>query len=369
MTRDPARRLGEGEGSNLEMSTASEESPSVAGKETQISSAMTMDHIARLAKVSKATVSRSLRDSPLVNRETKKLVLEAARASGYAVNKNAQKLRDKRTNTVAIALDFPSYPGQRISDPFIFELLSDIVIALSIRDQEVLLCSPRDRDALSLQNILAAKSADGIIFIGQGDKEHLLEDLAKARAPLVVWGAAHDHQAYCTVGSDNSYGGYLAGKRFNDLGFSKVLFVGNTQHLEFRLRKSGLESALREGGGDGTVAELTINELTYEGSYRAAQQFLKNSKNSVEAVFAVSDIMAIAFAVALKEAGMSPGKDVAIIGYNDIPVASYFSPAITTVRQDTQQAGGLLVEKLMQILEGIKPKSVTLPTNLIIRET
>ena len=351
------------------MSSASDESSASNIQRNQISSAMTMDHIARLAKVSKATVSRALRDSPLVNPETKRLVLDAAKQSGYSVNKNAQKLRDKRTNTIAIALDFPSYPGQRISDPFIFELLSDIVIALSIRDQEVLLCSPGDRDTLSFQSVLAAKSADGIIFIGQGDKENLLDDLASAKAPLVVWGAREEHQAYCTVGSDNKYGGYLAGRRFADLGHSNILFMGNTNHLEFRLRRAGLESGLAEGEKNGLITDLTINELTYEAGYRAALQFLEKSKGSVEAVFAVSDIMAIAFVVALKEKGMHPGRDLSIIGYNDIPVASYFSPSITTIRQDTQQAGGLLVEKLMQVLEGISPKSVTLPTNLIIRET
>ena len=156
---------------------------------TDLSTAMTMDHIATLTNLSKATVSRALRDSPLVTGETKALVVEAARKCGYTVNKNAKRLRDKRTNTIAIALDFPSYPGQRISDPFIFELLTDIVNALSVREQDVLLCSPGVDSALSYQNILGAKSADGIIFLGQGDKEEILEDLAKLKAPFVVWGA------------------------------------------------------------------------------------------------------------------------------------------------------------------------------------
>ena len=328
-----------------------------------------MEHIAKLTNVSKATVSRALRDSPLVTSDTKTLVMEAARKCGYTVNKNAKKLRDKRTNTIAIALDFPSYPGQRISDPFIFELLSDIVNALSIREQDVLLCSPGANDAFSYQNILAAKSADGIIFLGQGNKEEILEDLAKLKVPFVVWGGMAKEPSYCTVGSNNEYGGYLVGSRFASLGFSDILFIGNTRHLEFRLRRKGLESGLKEGDRNFTITDLTLTDFTYETSFRSAQHFLVNNKKTVDAVFAVSDIMALAFAVALKEAGLNPGRDVSIIGYNDIPVASYFSPAISTIRQDTIQAGGLLVEKLMQILEGLNPKSVMLPTNMIIRET
>ncbi len=334
-----------------------------------ISVAVTMDHIAKQTNLSKATVSRALRDSPLVTGVTKALVVETARKCGYTVNKNAKKLRDKRTNSIAIALDFPSYPGQRISDPFIFELLSDIVNALSVREQDVLLCSPGANSALSYQNILAAKTADGIIFLGQGDKEDILEDLAKLKVPFVVWGGVLQDSGYCTVGSDNEYGGYLVGSRFADFGYSNILFIGNSHHLEFRLRRKGLETGLMEGEKEFTITDLTLKDFTYESSYRAAKHFLAKSKQTVEAVFAVSDIMAIAFAVALKEAGLTPGKDVSIIGYNDIPVASYFSPAISTIRQDTIQAGGLLVEKLMQILEGLSAKSVMLPTNLVIRET
>ena len=338
-------------------------------KKPDISSVMTMDHIAELANVSKATVSRALRNSPLVSANTKTLVLEAARKCGYTVNKNAKKLRDKRTNTIAIALDFPSYPGQRISDPFIFELLSDIVNALSIREQDVHLCSPSANDTLSYQNILAAKSADGIIFLGQGDKEDTLEELAKLKAPFVVWGGVTKEPKYCTVGSDNQHGGYLVGSRFAGLGCSNILFIGNTHHLECRLRREGLEAGLKEGKNKSTIMELIVKDSTYETSFRTAQYFLANTTKAIDAVFAVSDIMAIAFAVALKGAGLTPGKDVSIIGYNDIPVASYFSPAISTIRQDTIQAGGLLVEKLMQILEGHNPRSVMLPTGLVIRET
>ena len=328
-----------------------------------------MDHIAELANVSKATVSRALRNSPLVNERTKALVLEAADSSGYVVNKNARKLRDKRTNTVAIALDFPSYPGQRISDAFVFELLSDIVNALAIREKDVLLCSPNATGVAAYRQLLAAKSADGIIFLGQGEREGVLEELARGKAPIVVWGGVVDDSVYCTVGSDNRHGGYQAGRRLAGLGCSDILFLGNSRHLEFRLRREGLEAGLKEAKSDARLADLVLEDLTYDSALLAAQRYLSDPANRPDGAFAVSDLMAVALAVALKEVGLAPGKDVPIVGYNDIPAASHFSPAITTVRQDTLQAGALLVEKLMQILEGLAPKSVLLPTNLIVRET
>lgn len=328
-----------------------------------------MDHIAELANVSKATVSRALRNSPLVNEATKSIVLEAARNSGYVVNKNARKLRDKRTNTIAIALDFPSFPGQRVADPFVFELFSDIVNSLAVREKDVILCSPNASDAFAYQQLLAAKSADGIIFLGQGDREDVLNELAGRRAPVVVWGGAVDDAPYCTVGSDDRHGGYLAGSRLADLGCTNVLYMGNHRHLESRLRREGLEAGLKDANGQATVSELIVKEFTYETCLPAAQRFLSGPENRPDGVFAVSDIAAIAFAAALREVGLAAGKDVPIVGYNDIPSAACFSPAITTVRQDTLQAGALLVEKLMQILEGLAPKSVMLPTNLVVRET
>ena len=85
-----------------------------------------MDDIARLAKVSKPTVSRALADSPLVKKDTKNHILSVAHQHGYAVNRNAQKLRHKRTNTIAVSLDFRSHRSNHISDPFMFELLAGV---------------------------------------------------------------------------------------------------------------------------------------------------------------------------------------------------------------------------------------------------
>ncbi|MCY3771917.1 MAG: substrate-binding domain-containing protein, partial [Gemmatimonadetes bacterium] len=133
--------------------------------------------------------------------------------------------------------------------------------------------------------------------------------------------------------------------------------------------REGLEAGLKDANGQATVSELIVKDFAYETCLPAARRFLSDPENRPDGVFAVSDIAAIAFAAALREVGLAAGKDVPIVGYNDIPSAACFSPAITTVRQDTLQAGTLLVEKLMQILEGLAPKSVMLPTNLVVRET
>lgn len=329
---------------------------------------VTMDDIARLANVSKPTVSRALRNSPLVTDETKKRVLDIARANGYAVNRNAQKLRNSRTNTIAVVLDFRSHRDQRIADPFMYELLAGVSEALSLRDQDLLLSPPSLSDASSYVDLVSSKGVDGFIVLGQGTRAEPLREMTRAGVPFVVWGAVLPDASYCTVGSDNLLGGMLAGRYLLKKNRKRILFAGNTQHLEIALRRDGLSRAIEEAGADAEIIDADIDAFSYTSSYASAEAFL-HQHEAPDAVFAYSDTAAMAFISAFRNAGLEAPRDYSIVGYNDIPPSAHFMPPLTTVRQDTQSAGALLVEKLMQILEGGSPPSTMLPTVLTVRES
>jgi DNA-binding LacI/PurR family transcriptional regulator len=332
-------------------------------------SARTMEDVARHAGVSKQTVSRALRGSPLVVPKTKERILAIAREYGYTANRNAQRLRSRSSNTIAVAVDFASLAGHRLSDPFHFELLADTVRALGVRERDVLLCSPHIDEAWAYEAMLESKGADGIIFIGQGGRDAQLRQLAHAGAPFVVWGAVSEDSPYCTVGSDNLRGGWLVGKRFCDMRRKRILFVGASGHREFEARLEGLKLAVREAGGNASVEHLATDDLSYDNSYIQARNYFVDPNNRPDAIFAASDLVAMAIMAVVREAGFKVPADISIIGYNDIPFASHLSPSLTSVRQNTQHAGALLVEKLMQMLEGVKPRSTKLSTELIIRES
>lgn len=326
-----------------------------------------MDDIARLAKVSKPTVSRVLNNSPLVTAETRERVLAVARAHGYAVNRNAQKLRQTRTDTIAVVLDFGSHRGGRIADPFIFELLAGVSEALSVRNQDLLLSPPSLSDTKSYADLLSARAADGFIFLGQGDRQPMLRDLARADLPFVVWGAVDPHEPYCAVGSDNRLGGRLAGELFVKRGARRWLFVGNTRHVEIQMRREGLGDAARAHPGTQIMC-LEVENMAYSSTYDTAAEWLRRNE-APDAVFAFSDTAAMAVIAAFRKAGLNAPGDYALCGYNNIPPAADFTPAITTIEQETHIAGAILVEKLMQRIEGTRPRSTTLPTKLIVRET
>lgn len=330
--------------------------------------AVNMADIARLANVSKPTVSRVLNGSPLVTQETSERVLEVARAHGYAVNRNAQKLRQFKSDTVAVVLDFGSHRAGRIADPFIFELLAGVSEALSVRNQDLLLSPPALSDAQSCIDLLSGRAADGLIFLGQGGREPMLRKLAKSKVPFVVWGAVDPTEPYCAVGSDNVLGGRLAGELFMKRGAKRWLFIGNIEHAEIHMRYEGLCSIVRDANSDVSIAQLHVEQMAYAATYASAVGCLKDNPPP-DAVFAYSDTAAMAVIAAFREAGLVAPRDYSLVGYNNIPPAGDFTPAISTIEQETHLAGAILVEKLMQSIEGIRARSTLLPTRLILRET
>ncbi len=329
---------------------------------------ITMDDVARLASVSKPTVSRALSGHANVTPATREKVLKVARDHGYAVNRNAQKLREKQTNAVAVILDFSSHRRQRIADPFIFELLAGVSEALSIRKQDLLLSPSSLTDAGSYQDLVNARVVDGFIFLGQGDKKDLLEEMAKLAIPFVVWGAPAQNSVYCTVGSDNYLGGALAGERFVKNRRKNILFVGDTQHSEIKLRRDGLVKGLATADYDVRLTDLKSTAFSFQDSHRAMLKHLEEGERP-DGIFAYSDTSAMAIISAMAEHCLQPIIDYHLVGYNDIVQSSHFSPPITTVKQDTFLAGALIVEKFVSLIAGNMPASSTIPTELIVRNT
>lgn len=327
----------------------------------------TMADVARAANVSKPTVSRVLSNSPLVTPETRERVLEAARAQGYAVNRNAQKLRQERANTVAVVLDFGSHRHGAIGDPFIFELLAGVSEALSVREIDLLL-SPVGLDRVEgFVDLHRASGADGFIVLGQGTRERMLCDVARSGVPIVVWGAVHPVSDYCAVGSDNFLGGQLAAEHFLRMARRRWLFVGDPTHEELRLRYDGL-AAIAASHPEVAVEQLVTDSLAFAAIQAAAERYLDDHAPP-DAVFAFSDTAAMAVIGAFNRRGHVTPRDYSLVGYNNIPPAAHFTPAITTIEQPTAVAGAMLVEKLMQLLDGHRPKSAMLPTRLIARAT
>lgn len=330
---------------------------------------VTMDDVANAAQVSKPTVSRALSGSDLVNPKTREKILAVAQELGYIVNRNAQKLRNQRSNTIAVSIDFLSHRQNHISDPFIFELLAGVSEALGAENLDLLLTAPNHNDSQDFQQMLLSRGVDGFIFLGQGQREDMLNEFAKNGAPMVVWGAKRRKEPYCVIGSDNFHGGKLAAQHLIQQERKNILFVGDPQHTEIYWRYQGLQQSLHEHNANIAINEMRLSSFSYETSYESALDYFSSVDTLPDGIFAYSDTAAMAIIHVLLKMGVDIKQDVSVVGYNDLPTASFFSPAITTIRQDPYLAGKILVEKLLKIIDKKSVRSENINTELIVRET
>lgn len=208
----------------------------------------------------------------------------------------------------------------------------------------------------------------GLIVVGQLGCHDYLNELARRQVPIVVWGAAMPDANYRQVGSDNLKGGYVATKHLVEVGCSNIAFVGDVNYPEGRLRYEGYKQALIEAG---LVVDpvLTHPFLFGEASTRAAVEQWMSTGNHFDGVFAGSDLAAINVMSALNGRGKKVPEDVKLVGYDDIPMASYLHPSLTTVRQSTEEAAKHLVCLLHEALAGAPRRNVVLETKLVVRES
>lgn len=327
-----------------------------------------MQDIAKLAGVSTSTVSRALNRSELVNLATRERIAKLARSLNYSVNVGASNLRMQRNRNVAVVLPFDSVTRQHVTDPFFVSLLGGLGDSLTARGYDMLL-SRIDADRLDLAGeIEASGRAMGVILIGQWHHHDQINELAKRNSPIVVWGAHLPRQLYCTIGGDNIAGGSLATEHLIAGGRSRIAFFGNSDLPEVGHRFQGYQRALARHG-IALPADLHVKTPFVEGAAHAAVNRLVSKKARFDAIFASSDLLAMEAISAIRERGLRIPHDVAVVGYDDIVLARYCHPALTTIRQPVISGSEAMVDALLKIVDGKHPKSQILPTELIIRDS
>ena len=330
--------------------------------------------IAYLAGVSQSTVSRALRGSPLVNLETRQKVEEIARQLNYQVDRTASRLRGKQTKTIALLLcEDPGWGDSQIN-PFFVAILSSIAHAVASHGYDLLLSFQQLSDDWGA-DFESAHRADGIILLGYGDHVSFrakLEQLQQSGAHFVSWGSQVDNLAdTCIVGCDNFRSGQAMTEHLLALGRQRIVFIGDIseQSPEFAERYQGYCQALTAANSE-PAPELQVNIVSSseESGYQAIRNLMQKNV-SFDAVFGASDLIALGALQALVDAQYQVPDQVSVVGFDDIPIAAYAHPPLTTMRQDTQAAGTLLVDKLLKIIAGETVESVLVPTELVIRKS
>ncbi len=328
--------------------------------------------IAYMAGVSQSTVSRALRDSPAVNQETKDRIFAIAKQLNYKVDKNASNLRKQRSGTLALLLfEDPTVDDSQIN-PFFLSMLGSITRACTKRGHDLLISFQQ------LSNDWHAdyedsKKADGIILLGYGDYidyEEKLHQLLAQETHFVCWGAQVEGHPEFTIRSNNRQGGRLAGEHLLQFGYQQFAFVGiASEHApEFKERFQGFVDALAEGGID-PKAVAQVNAIsTEQAGFEATLQLLADGPQP-RAIFAASDLIAIGVMRALQSKGLRIPEDVAVVGFDDIPIASFSTPSLTTIQQNTSLAGEMLVVNLLKLIGREPIVQTDIEPKIIIRRS
>lgn len=349
------------------MSARDSTSPPTSAEHTR-SNRLQMADIARMAGVSVSTVSRALSGNPMISAQTRARIESLARVAKYSVNVGAQNLRLKQNRTISVVVPFDSTSREHLSDPFFLSLLGSIADALTGSGHDMLL-SRIDADQLdAAAETYQTGRAAAVLLIGQWHHHDQLNEMALRGIPLVVWGAQMPNQIYATVGTDNLRGGRLATEHLLDQGARHIAFIGDPDLPEVGQRHAGYLQAQRDRGLSPNP-DLTLTAPFVSARIQSDLEQLVTSGAPMDGIVAGSDMSAMTAINTLRRLGRRVPEDVAVVGYDDIPLAAYFHPSLTTVRQPIDEAGRALVDLLTAQLAGQKPASVILPTQLIQRES
>jgi DNA-binding LacI/PurR family transcriptional regulator len=328
----------------------------------------TLEEVARLAGVSRATVSRVVNGSPRVSDDVRRSVEAAVGQLGYVPNRAARSLVTRRSGSIAVVITEPT--GRLFSDPFFPRVLRGVSATVSARDLQVVLLLPDSvTDSRRTADYLVAGHVDGAVLVSLHGDDPLPGRIVAAQIPLVVVGRPLHASGISYVDVDNRGGARSAVADLVAGGRRVIAAIGGpADMIAAQDRRNGYRDAITEAG---LVVDPTLEasaDFTQAGGIDAMERLFA-ARPDIDAVFAASDLMAAGAMSVLDAEGRRVPDDVAIIGYDDSPVAATARPPLTSVRQPIEEMGQEAARLLLELVEGADraPRRVILSTELIRR--
>lgn len=325
----------------------------------------TLAHVAALAGVSPATASRVLNGSARVSPTARQQVRDAVDQLGYVRHRAARNADStRRTRSVAAVVCEPN--ARLFADPFYSRVLAGAGSALAEHDVPMLLAAG-DR-AAALERYLCGGHVDGVLVIYARGRHPLTATLPAAGVPVTLVGRPLQPGVLPYVDADNRGGARRAVQHLLASGRKSIATIAGPPDVSAGVdRLAGYREALDEAGL--TVGPIAYGDFTRPAGVHAMYRLLDHRPN-LDAVFAASDLMAVGALHALRQAGRRVPEDVAVIGFDDLPLAAYTQPALTTVRQPVEEIGAVAARRLLALMDGnAQGGDPILPTSLIHRRS
>jgi DNA-binding LacI/PurR family transcriptional regulator len=326
--------------------------------------------IAKAADVSHSTVSRALNDSSLVKAETKARIQRLAQKMGYSPDAIARSLVTQRTLTVGVV-------ATTITDPFVAEVVQGVEDAAQESGYSVLLTSSASEPEreLAAVEMLRAKRVDSVIVTSSRIGALYLEHLESIGVPVVLVNNHNEQSGRYTfsVSVDNRHGGHLATVHLIERGHRRIGYVsGPADHSDDLERLTGYRQALDEAGISFDPAMIIPGNGRLDGGEQALPQ-LTSLAEGPTAIFCYNDMTAVGLLSAARQVGLSVPEDLAVVGFDDIPMAAHVYPPLTTIAQPQRDMGRQAIKMALALMaaddSATSFSDVTVKGKLVVRES
>ncbi|MER7485894.1 LacI family DNA-binding transcriptional regulator [Streptomyces sp. NPDC126497] len=328
----------------------------------------TLEEVAALAGVGRGTVSRVINDAAGVKDSTRRAVQRAIAELGYVPNLAARSLAGRRADAVALVMTEPDW--RQFGEPFFSEIVRSVGDALTDTKVQLLLTLVRtDAERQRLVEYARGGRVDGVMLMSVHAEDALPDMLADVGLPTVLLGRRSGEESVTYVDADNAGGACGAVAHLLGLGRRSIATItGPLDMYVAQCRLRGYREALERAGVESRPAWTAEGDFSADSGRRAMAGLIERAPE-IDGVFAASDTMAAGALDALRAAGRRVPEDVAVIGFDDFPLAQHTAPKLTTVRQPLEEIGRTMVRLLLEEMEEpeVAWRHVILRTELVLR--
>lgn len=330
---------------------------------------VTIYDIAERTGYSVTTVSKAFNHYTDISDKTRRDILKAAKEMGYLPNANARALTTKKSWTIGVL--FAEVLDIGIRHPFFNAIIESFKTEIETRGYDLLFIT-RDigGEQISYLDHCRMRGVDGVIIVCIDYHEREVEELLNSNIPCVMIDL-EEHKKAITVSSDNIMGSSIAVEYLYSIGHRRIAHIAGAQHSYCGSKRiEGYKASMKKLGlhqRDDYI--IDGGYFTFEGGYRAMKKLLSLNEPPT-AVFVAGDLMAVGAIRAVQDKNLNVPSDISVIGFDDIDLARYINPSLTTIKQDTELMGKVAADLLTDyILGDIDKTSIVLPVELMVRES
>ena len=331
---------------------------------------VTLNDIADRLGISASTVSRALADYPDIAISTRERVLETAEEMGYRPNVIARMLQKQRTDTIGFII--PTH-GPRFSDPFFSEILAGIGNHAADQRYDLLVSTraPGAEEMEVYKRMVQERRVDGLLVVRTRRQDDRIAYLVEEQFPVVAFGKSDLEVEFPYLDVDSKSGVRRLTQHLIDLGHRRIACISAPLDLIFAsARLEGYREALEANSIAIDESLVIVGALTERSGYDAGREMLTRD-SAPTAIVACNDLMATGVISAAQGLGLTVGRDLAVTGFDDVPLAEHSHPPLTTVRQPIYDIGQRICEMLIHLLRGetLNERHVILEPQLVVRES